>query len=120
MSPTTRHIRLVLAREPGSPAGDPDTGYDLVAHLDAESRLDPAACRADAERCRVRRFAAGATVATGRLRHGAGNRWLLDFDGERNDVSGFADERFVPGEYVSLIGADGSSHTYRVDVVREI
>ena len=35
-----QHIRLELAREPGHPAGDPASGYDIVAPLD-DQNLDP-------------------------------------------------------------------------------
>ena len=103
MTAEPRHIRLELAREPGHPHGD-------------------AACRDGAERCRVRRFVGDQTAATGRLRHTTGDRWLFDFPGEQADATGFrlGDERFVPGEYVSVITADGETHTYLVERVVEI
>jgi hypothetical protein len=112
-----QHIRLELAREPGHPAGDRADGWDLVAPLDAESRLDREACRDAPERCYVRRFVRGETVATGRLRRGTGDQWWLDLDGgDELDAKGFrlGEERFVPGEYVSLISAGGDTHTYAV------
>lgn len=117
-----RHIRLELAREPDHPHGDARAGYDIVAFLDEEGRLDFAACRAEAKRCRVRRFAEDVTVATGLLRHTTGDRWILDFPGgDRDDATGFrlGNERFVLGEYVSIIGADGATHTYCVERVAE-
>lgn len=123
MTSHPRHIRLELAREPGHPHGDPGIGYDIVAFLDADGRLDLAACRAQAERCRVRRFVKDTTVATGRLRHTTGDRWILDFEGDdREDASGFrlGDERFVLGEYVSIVGADGVAHTYGVERLSDI
>ena len=123
MTSHARHIRLELAREPAHPHGDAGTGYDLVAFLDDESRLDLEACRADPSRCRVRRFADDATVAIGQLRHSTGDRWLLDFpDEDGEDATGFrlGDERFVPGEYVSIISADGTAHIYSVERVAEL
>ena len=122
MTAEPRHIRLELAREPGHPHGDPGTGYDIVAFLGEDGRLDLAACRDGAERCRVRRFVGDETAATGRLRHTTGDRWLFDFPGEQADATGFrlGDERFVPGEYVSVITADGETHTYLVERVVEI
>jgi hypothetical protein len=123
MSAQARHIRLELAREAGHPQGDPRTGYDIVAFLDADGRLDLEACRADPARCRVRRFVDEATVATGRLRHTTGDRWILDFEGDdREDATGFrlGDERFVAGEYVSVTAADGVAHTYSVERVAEV
>lgn len=117
-----RHIRLELAREPGHPHGDAHVGFDIVAFLDADGRLDLEACRAEASRCRVRRFVQDATIATGHLRHATGDRWMLDFDDDLQDATGFrlAEERFVPGEYVSITGADGVTHTYGVERVAEV
>lgn len=120
MTSQASHIRLGLAREPGHPHGDAGTGYDIVAFLDVDGRLDLKACRAHADQCRVRRFQEGTTVATGRLRHTAGDRWMLDFDVvDAEDATGFrlGDERFVPGEYVSIIAGDGAAHTYGVERV---
>lgn len=123
MTAQARHIRLELAREPGHPDGDARTGYDIVAFLDADGRLDLDACRNQLDRCRVRRFVQDVTVATGRLRHTTGDRWVLDFPGgAREDATGFrlSDERFVPGEYVSIIAGDGAAHTYCVERVAEV
>jgi hypothetical protein len=111
------HVRLELAREPGHPAGDPMDGYDLVAPLDREGRLDGEALYAEPERGHVRRFSGGQTVGRGRLRRGPGGAWLLDLDdGEAADALGFrfGEERFVTGEYVSLTLPSGAQHTYVV------
>lgn len=117
------HIRLELAREPGHPHGDARDGWDIVAALDEAGRLDLAACRAAPERCFVRRFVRDATVATGRLRHTVGDRWLLDLDGRDDlDASGFrlGEEQFALGEYVSIVSADGQTHTYGVERLEPI
>lgn len=121
MTGKAKHIRLKLAREPGHPQGDASTGYDIVAFLDDEGRLDLEACRADAARCRVRHFVDDETLAIGHLRHSTGNRWLLDFPDDHEDATGFrlGEERFVPGEYVSIIAGDGTAHTYFIDLVAE-
>lgn len=110
------HIRLELAREPQHPEGDHDIGYDILAPLKADRRLDAAAWREAPEKCRVRRFSHGATLAFGRLRHAAPDRWFLDFEpGEADDAHGFrlADEALETGEYVSLSTGD-QTHTYVV------
>lgn len=111
------HVRLELAREPGHPAGDPTEGYDIVAPLDADGRLDGEALRAEPERGHVRRFTDGQTVGTGRLQHGPGGQWTLDLEvGDTADARGFrfGEERFVAGEYVSLTLPSGEQHTYVV------
>ena len=111
------HIRLELAREAGRPAGDPAQGYDIVAPLDGEGRLDPSGWRADPERCYARSFSDGQTRAKGRLRHDSGKHWIVDLEpGEAEDAIGyrFAEERFTPGEYVSVTLPDGEQHTYVV------
>jgi hypothetical protein len=123
MTARPRHIRLELAREPGHPHGDARSGYDIVAFLDEAGRLDLEACKAQAQQCRVRRFVQDATLATGHLRHTTGDRWVLDFPGgDHDDATGFrlGDEQFVPGEYVSIIGGDGASHTYCVERVADV
>ena len=123
MTAQARHIRLELAREPGHPQGDAGSGYDIVAFLDDDGRLDLDQCRAQAARCRVRRFVQDVTVATGLLRHTTGDRWVLDFSGDdREDATGFrlGEEQFVPGEYVSIIAADDIAHTYCVERVAEV
>lgn len=112
-----QHIRLLLAREPGHPQGDAGDGWDLVAPLDDEGRLDADACRAAPGKCYVRRFIQDATVATGRLRHTVGNQWLMDLEGRDDlDAAGFrlGEELFTPGEYVSTVSAGGQNHTYLV------
>ncbi len=117
------HIRLELAREPGHPHGDAGDGWDIIAALDAEGRLDLEACRAQAGRCFVRRFIRNTTVATGHLRHSLGDHWLLDLDGRDDlDAAGFrlGEERFILGEYVSVISGDGTTHVYGVDRVESI
>lgn len=112
------HIRLELAREPGHPNGDSREGYDLVAPLDDEGRLDPVAWKHEQKRCRVRKFVNDQTLSIGALRHGSGGRWTLELDpvDQVEVVAGFhlADEAFVTGEYVSLTEPGGRQHTYVV------
>lgn len=117
VSAVFHHVRLELAREPDHPAGDPGFGYDLVVPLDGDQKLDEATWRAKADLCRVRRFRNDATESVGRLAMADDGRWFFDFaPGEADDEFGFrlADERFVPGEYLSIQAADGSPHTFRV------
>ncbi|WP_163272986.1 hypothetical protein [Chelativorans alearense] len=119
--PTTKfhHVRLELAREKGHPLGDRTDGYDLLVPLDAEGRLDPAEWKSHQAACRVRRFRSGHEDLIGRLRRKPGGQWYFDYaEGEEDDEAGFrfGDERFVPGEYVS-IRSGGTMHTYQVRIV---
>ena len=115
--PELLKIRLELAREPGHPAGETTHGYDILAPLDSDSRLDPEAWRKDKESCRVRRFRKDELDKIGRLGRKPGGSWFFDYEeGDRDDEPGyrFGDERFVVGEYVSVREQDGDMHTFRV------
>ena len=115
------HVRLEMARTPDTPVGDPGEGYDVVAPLDAEGRLDARAWRAEPDRAYARRFSDGETSAKGRLRL-AGGQWIVDLPGEAEDAVGyrFGDERFVVGEYVSLTLPSGEQTTYQVTISKPL
>ena len=49
-------IRLELARDTDFPEGSSLHGYEFVAPLDGEGRIDADGWRAHRKRCRVRRF----------------------------------------------------------------
>lgn len=112
-----RQIRLQLAREPGHPEGDTDVGYIIVAPLDSESRIDPKSWKEHREACRITRLRPDAENIVGQLVHRRGGAWAFQYDSAAKlpDEAGyhFADERFVPGEYVS-IHEGATMHTYRV------
>lgn len=118
-----RLVRLRLAREQGHPEGDPHHGYDILAPLRDDGSIDGEGYRAAHAACRVRRFRPGEEDAIGRLAHGPGGAWLILYDGE--GAAGpevgfhFRDERFVPGEYVSIRENDGQMHTFKVWEVRQ-
>lgn len=117
-----RHVRLELAREKQFPQGARTYGYDLVIPLDADGGLDAAEWAKHQTDCRVRRFRPGEEDRIGRLRRRPGGQWYFDYEeGEEDDEIGFrlGDERFVPGEYVS-IRSEGEMHTYQVKVVEPI
>ena len=115
LTPNFRHVRLLLAREKGHPAGDREEGYDLLAPLDSDGRLDAVEWKSHQAACRVRRFHPG-EVRIGRLRRKPGGQWYFDYaEGDQDDEIGFhlGEERFMTGEYVSIWRA-GSMHTYQV------
>lgn len=116
LSRSFRHVRLLLAREKGHPAGDREEGYDLLVPLTADNRLDAAEWKGHQAQCRVRWFGEGHAERIGRLRRKPGGQWYFDYEeGDRDDEIGFrlGDERFTVGEYVS-VSRGGETHTYQV------
>lgn len=112
-----RQIRLELAREAEHPFGDSGMAYVFVGPLDSEGWLDPKTWRQYREACRVARFRPGKPDDLGHLIHRAGGQWAFHYDisGDHDDEAGyhFAEEKFEPGEYVSITD-EGRTHTYRV------
>src|SRR5690606_5289280 len=123
-----RRIRLSLARSPESPQGSSRHGYEFVAPLDEQGRIDVEQWRAHRDHCGVRRFWEGEDDQIGRLVHKPGGaehgRWVFDYDPEadEDDESGyrFGAHAFRPGEYVSIRADDGQMHTYRVITVEPV
>jgi hypothetical protein len=117
-----KRIRLNLARSKEFPSGSDPHGYEFVAPLDADGRIDPQLWRTYREHCGVRRFWEGEDDELGQLVHKPGGaehaRWVFDYDetAEDDDEAGyrFADHVFRNGEYVSIRGEDGEMHTFRV------
>ncbi|HUV32064.1 MAG TPA: hypothetical protein VMW31_00710 [Devosiaceae bacterium] len=124
LPPEFRHIKLELARETGHPGGDSGHGYDILAPLTADRRIDAELWKANAGKCRVRRFRPDENDAIGELRHGPGGRWFIDYDSSRDDDDEagfrFSDEKFIAGEYVSIREDDGEMHTFRVMLVEAL
>jgi hypothetical protein len=115
-----RQIRLELAREPGHPEGDHGIAYVLLAPLDGEGRIDAQLWQKHRDACRVARLRPDAEDERGHLVHRRGGSWAFTYDvaGASPDESGyhFSNERFVPGEYVSIKETDGF-HAFRVAAV---
>ena len=117
-----KRIRLNLARSKEFPNGSERHGYEFVAPLGANGRIDVEQWKRDRAHCRVRRFWAGEYDQVGMLVHRPGGpehgRWLFDYDptAEDDDERGyrFGTHAFRPGEYVSISGDDGEMHTFRV------
>jgi hypothetical protein len=117
-----KRIRLNLARSKDFPLGSDRHGYEFVAPLDAGGHIDPNLWRKHREHCGVRRFWGGEDDEVGRLVHKPGGaehaRWVFDYDpaAEDDDEAGyrFGNHVFRPGEYVSIRGEDGETHTFQV------
>lgn len=117
-----RRIRLHLARSKEFPEGSARHGYEFLAPLDGEGRIDAEAWKDQRAACTVTRFWANEAPEHGRLVHRAGgvggSSWVFDYeeDASDDDETGyrFGDHAFVPGEYVSLRDEDGDMHTFTV------
>ncbi|MGA8898516.1 hypothetical protein [Bradyrhizobium sp.] len=112
-----RSIRFERARDPHHPEGDSGTAYILIAPLDSESRIDGELAKKHKDACRVIRRRPGGEDSLGHLVHGPGGSWRFRYDiaGSMPDETGahFDDERFEPGEYVSVHEHDGPK-VYRI------
>lgn len=116
-----RAVRLHLAREPEHPEGDAQHGYDFLMPLKDDGCIDSRTHHAHPQACRVRRFRPGEEDAIGRLEYEPGGVWAIRYRGDGADPEvgfRFRDERFVPGEYVSIQGDDDRTHTFKVWEVR--
>ncbi|ESR26467.1 hypothetical protein [Lutibaculum baratangense] len=116
-----RRVRLNLARSHDFPHGSSRHGYEFVAPLDQEGKIDAGAWRKARDRCRVRRFWAGEQDDLGHLVHRPGGSWAFHYDieGDEDDEPGyrFGDHSFNPGEYVSIRDDEGEMHTFQVATV---
>ncbi|HKY08571.1 MAG TPA: hypothetical protein VJQ55_10030 [Candidatus Binatia bacterium] len=123
LPPNFRQIRLELAREKGHPAGSAAHGYTIFAPLDKDSKIDPQLWHAFRDFCRVVRFRPDEEEAIGHVIHRPGGSWAFHYDirGAEDDESGYhlENERFEPGEYVSIREHD-RMHTFQVMSVERI
>lgn len=111
-----RIVHLDLAREPDHPEGSANDRYTLLVPLDPEGRILASEARAHPDLCRVSHTADRGEIKRGLMRPGPHGAWIFDFgekSGEPEVGFRFAEERFVPGEYVSVVRGD-EEHTYRV------
>jgi hypothetical protein len=122
-----KHIRLQLARSKEFPQGSARHGYDIVAPLDKNGRIDPELWRNHREACRVRRFWEDEEDAVGHLVHKSGGaehaQWMFEYDGAIEDEEAgfrFGVHSFSPGEYVSIKDEDGELHTFVVTSVQPV
>ena len=115
-------MTLTLARGPSHPDRSPDYGFQIVAPLGPDGRLDAVLWQKTRDLCRVRRFWRGAPKRYGRLVRRAGEGgalWLIDYDDRtaEDDAPGdrLGTHAFVEGEHVSIREAgDERRHTFRV------
>jgi hypothetical protein len=117
-----KRIRLNLARSKEFPTGSARHGYEFVAPLNGDGRIDTVLWQKYREHCGVRRFWEGEDDEIGRLVHKPGGRegarWIFDYDqgAEDDDEAGyrFGHHAFRMGEYVSIRDDEGDMHTFQV------
>jgi hypothetical protein len=121
-----KRIRLELARDADFPSGSAQHGYELIAPLNDDGRVDAKEWKRQRDKCRVVRFWGSAEHEHGHLVRGAGNNWVLHYEKEGDididDETGyrFADHVFQLGEYVSIREADQEMRTFRVVHVSDL
>jgi hypothetical protein len=120
-----RKIRLELARDPDFPDGSRHHGYEFVAPLDGEGRIDAQAWSKVRARCRVRRYWGDEDDEIGHVIRKPGGAWAFHYDingDEDDDETGYrlGDHRFRIGEYVSIREHDDDRlRTFRIVSVTE-
>lgn len=115
-------ITILLARSHDFPNGSVHHGYELVAPLNGEGKIDLETWKAKRAQCTVRRFWGSEDDQNGLLKHRTGGvggaTWIFDYDAgdPDDDEAGYrlADHVWAPGEYVSIKDEDGVMHTFRV------
>ena len=109
-------VHLDLAREPGHPDGSVEDRYTLLLPLAEDGRIIEPEARAYPDYCRVSRASGQADIKRGLIRRDSDGAWVFDFgEAEAEPEVGFrfSQERFNPGEYVSIRRGE-KQHTYRV------
>jgi hypothetical protein len=119
-------IRLELARDKEFPNGSPAHGYEFVAPLGRDGKIDAAEWQRSRDECRVVRFWGAAEHEHGRLVRRPGGDWAFHYLEEGaidvDDESGFRfdDHVFRPGEYVSIREDGEVLRTFNVRSVSDV
>jgi hypothetical protein len=121
-----KKIRLELARDEDFPAGSADHGYEFVAPLGKDFRIDAAEWQEKRSKCRVVRFWGAAEREHGQLVRRPGGAWAFHYKDEGDidvdDETGyrFADHAFRRGDYVSIREGGEEMRTFRVVQVSNV
>ena len=116
-----RTVRLELARSGEFPEGSAAHGYEFVAPLTPDGRIDEESFKANRAGCTVRRFWRGEADQHGTLVHTRHRTWAFSYAPGEDDDEAFyhlESHRLAVGEYVSVREHDGVTRTFRVARVR--
>jgi hypothetical protein len=112
-------VHLDLARDPGQPEGSANERYTLLLPLGPDGRILEGEARRHPNYCRVSRMDAEGGIVRGLLRPGPGRDWRFDFGETEEAGFRFGEERFAPGEYVTVLRGQ-EQHTYKVIVLQPL
>jgi len=118
-----KKIRLELARCPAYPEGSRKCGYEFVAPLTEDGRLDPEEWRDHRKSCTVWRFWEGEDDEHGRLVH-VGQSWRFHYEAHDPDEDEplFKLDRHTvrTAEYLSITEQDGTLYPFKVVRVTDL
>jgi hypothetical protein len=112
-------VHLDLVRDPGHAQGSADDRYTLLLPLDPDGRILEAEARRHPDYCRVSRIDPDGGIVRGLARPGPDRSWRFDFGGTEEAGLRFGEERFVPGEHVTVLRGR-ARRTYRVIVLQPL
>jgi hypothetical protein len=114
-------VTLVMSHGPGFPGGSQDHRYELRVVLDARGCLDAEAWNADPEPWPIRRLWPGEAPRHGDVHHDPDSGWSLrlfraEADGPDAPLQALfhSPGPMRPGEYVTIVEADGQEYGYRI------
>jgi hypothetical protein len=119
------HVRLELARDHDFPDGSRERGYEFIAPLGADGRIEATEWKSNRDRCRVRRFWNGDPDEIGHLIRKPGGNWAFHYDllGDPEDEETgyrFGNHKFLAGDYVSIKEHDDVVRTFKVVAVQPV
>jgi hypothetical protein len=117
MSMQLHRIRLELAKTADHPEGNANDGYEFVAPLDHEGRLDAEAWPEAAQLCTLRRFVPGAEDVHGELIYRGNGEWAFSYrpgDADDEVIYRLREHLLRVGEYVSVMEQGGVVRPFRV------
>jgi hypothetical protein len=106
-------VHLDRVRETDHPHAAVGDRYTLLLPLGSDGRILEAEAHSHPDYCRVSRTDPDGGVLRGLLRPGPDLSWRLDFGEDEETGFRFAEERFSPGQYVTVL-RDGAPQTYQV------
>ena len=119
------HVRLELARDHDFPEGSRARGYEFIAPLGSDGRIEATEWKSNRDRCRMRRFWNGDPDEIGHLIRKPGGSWAFHYDllGDPEDEETgyrFGDHKFLAGDYVSIKEHDDVLRTFKVVAVQPV